>query len=324
MFGSEKYSRYNICSLSSGLLVALLSMSGCFAGMAKAPGGDDKADDVELPRYPDRSPPELTAMPFDLTLLACEHERDDIPRCFVPFGYDLDQDQVEPSWAWYTQASTDVYAVGAGEVLSTQFLEHNHADHTDMFKVVVRDHAEAAYAVEYIFVKNLQARRGDWVEPGDIIGQTGDFKDSGLGYFALAIKREESASVFHCPQHYFDEALKAEMETRLGTVVGSGIEDLCEASSVYCDSNSCSSSDYRVSFGDIDNGALIYKNSCSSCHGSSGEGAIGPPVFGAECLSCGSHQELSRRTAIDMPPEGACVDVCADDVAAYMRYQFTR
>lgn len=69
---------------------------------------------------------------------------------------------------------------------------------------------------------------------------------------------------------------------------------------------------------DAVNGAILYSENCAVCHGSNGEGGIGPSHIG--CSTCDSISSLSQKIGNDMPPSdpSSCVDDCADDTAAYI------
>lgn len=66
---------------------------------------------------------------------------------------------------------------------------------------------------------------------------------------------------------------------------------------------------------------------CASCHGDSGEGLPGrapSPLYGTQCLSCGSPAELVAVIDTRMPRANGhlCTDDCAEDLAAYIYETF--
>jgi hypothetical protein len=78
---------------------------------------------------------------------------------------------------------------------------------------------------------------------------------------------------------------------------------------------------YRPAYtqeGDPDNGEILFGQKCSICHGSSGEGGIGPTLVG--CSRCDDSTEIFEKIDADMPVgnPGDCVDQCARDIAAFI------
>lgn len=69
---------------------------------------------------------------------------------------------------------------------------------------------------------------------------------------------------------------------------------------------------------DATNGATLYAQSCAACHGSSGEGGIGPSHIG--CSICDSLQSLIDEIEDEMPTSDptTCTGTCAEDTAAYI------
>ncbi len=66
---------------------------------------------------------------------------------------------------------------------------------------------------------------------------------------------------------------------------------------------------------------------CASCHGDNGEGLPGrapSPLYGEQCLSCGSPAELVAVIDTRMPRANGhlCTDECAEDLAAYIYETF--
>ena len=78
------------------------------------------------------------------------------------------------------------------------------------------------------------------------------------------------------------------------------------------------SSNVRPQEGDPDNGAELYFEKCARCHGSAGEGGIGPPLRG--CSICDSLEALFEKINSDMPRDNPqdCIDTCAYDTAAFI------
>jgi len=70
--------------------------------------------------------------------------------------------------------------------------------------------------------------------------------------------------------------------------------------------------------GDPDNGAILFSQKCSVCHGESGQGGIGPSLIG--CSRCNSADSLFDKIDSDMPFGNPtdCIDTCARDTAAYI------
>jgi hypothetical protein len=70
--------------------------------------------------------------------------------------------------------------------------------------------------------------------------------------------------------------------------------------------------------GDAENGAMLFSQKCSRCHGESGQGGIGPSLIG--CSDCDSIDSLFDKIDDDMPFDNPtdCIDSCAWDAAAYI------
>ena len=70
--------------------------------------------------------------------------------------------------------------------------------------------------------------------------------------------------------------------------------------------------------GDPDNGAELYAQKCSRCHGSASEGGIGPSHRG--CSICDSLEALFEKINAEMPRDNPrdCTDTCAYDTAAFI------
>jgi len=70
--------------------------------------------------------------------------------------------------------------------------------------------------------------------------------------------------------------------------------------------------------GDAENGAILFSQKCSRCHGGAGQGGIGPSLVG--CDDCGSTDSLFDTINDDMPFDnpGDCIDTCAWDTAAFI------
>jgi cytochrome c len=70
--------------------------------------------------------------------------------------------------------------------------------------------------------------------------------------------------------------------------------------------------------GNPDNGADLYIQKCARCHGSAGEGGIGPSLKG--CSICDSFGALSEKINSEMPRDNPqdCIDMCAYDTAAFI------
>lgn len=70
--------------------------------------------------------------------------------------------------------------------------------------------------------------------------------------------------------------------------------------------------------GDPDTGAELYAQKCARCHGSAGEGGIGPSHRG--CSICDSLQFLFEKINSEMPRDNPqdCIDTCAWDTAAFI------
>lgn len=68
------------------------------------------------------------------------------------------------------------------------------------------------------------------------------------------------------------------------------------------------------------NGEEVYEEQCAGCHGDDGEGDVGGPLYGVECVACESLTSLIVEIEDQMPlntPED-CVDECADAVGEYV------
>lgn len=70
--------------------------------------------------------------------------------------------------------------------------------------------------------------------------------------------------------------------------------------------------------GDPDSGAELYAQKCARCHGSAGEGGIGPSHRG--CSICDSLEALFEEIDSEMPRDNPrdCTDTCAYDTAAFI------
>lgn len=78
------------------------------------------------------------------------------------------------------------------------------------------------------------------------------------------------------------------------------------------------SSNVTAQGGDPDNGAELYVQKCARCHGSAGEGGIGPSHRG--CSICDSLEALFEEINSEMPRDNPqdCTDTCAYDTAAFI------
>ena len=70
--------------------------------------------------------------------------------------------------------------------------------------------------------------------------------------------------------------------------------------------------------GDPDNGADLYAQKCARCHGSTGEGEIGPSL--KDCSICDSLEPLYDKIKAEMPYDNPqdCIDTCTSDTAAFI------
>ena len=72
----------------------------------------------------------------------------------------------------------------------------------------------------------------------------------------------------------------------------------------------------------VTNGAQLYKEQCSSCHGEDGMGAeIAGPVKGPQCKSCDTRENQIQKILTTMPiqsPE-SCDEDCAEAITDYLR-----
>lgn len=297
-----------------------------------SPNLDRADDDDAIPG--DATRPVLSASPIDLEggALACdpvpgrpaESERG----CFTPFV--LVPDSTSPYDAgWFTFVTANdapVRASSSGIVADVAYLEHSDLTHSDIFTVEIRGGDDAAFAVEYRGLKNLMVGEGDAVEVGQALGGAADYFDATFGAVALGVRRDQERMQRMCPTAFAEGPLSDLLEGARADSDAAWPDHArgtsCESTSLLCTAGQCESpGDFVVAHGDVDAGRRAWATACASCHGTIGEGGIGPPVChgdGCPCLDCGDHERLATRIEFDMPPEGYCDPKCSADLAAFI------
>ena len=286
----------------------------------------------------DGTPPSLSAAPIDLGALACdpvpgrpaEQERS----CFTPFIHAPASESSHDAGMFtaVTPAGAAVIAPASGVIDEVRFVTHDEAAHTDLFRVTIRQNDDSAFFLELHNVKQPVVEAGDEVVAGDVIGQAGSYYDEAFGALAFTVVRRQELVQRLCPQRYATPELVGEYEAALAQANAAwpdhAAASLCVATSLVCVSEPCEQpSDFVTAEGDIDAGRRLYASGCASCHGSEGEGDIGPQLCAGPscpCSDCIDHPTLAARIALDMPPEGSCEGECAADVAAFILYEFVQ
>lgn len=291
-------------------------------------------DDDSIPS--DGTPPQLSATPVDLAALACdpvpgrppEQERS----CFTPFVHALASTSPWDAGmlATITEAGTPVLAPAAGVVHEIRFTAHDEQAHVDLFQVTIRPNDDSAFFLELHNVTQPIVEVGDAVQPGDPIGQVGSHHDPAFGALAFSVVRRQELVQRLCPLRYataeVGDALDQALAVGNAAWPDHAVDSLCVAPSLVCVSEPCEQpGDFVPAQGDVDAGRRLYASGCATCHGSEGEGDIGPPLCSGPscpCSDCIDHATLADRIALDMPPEGSCEGECAADVAAFILHEF--
>ena len=247
--------------------------------------------------------------------------------CFRGFGSGAPDPA--PGVTFVTGAGVRIKAVTPGTVERVVFVAHDHLTHSDMFLIVTRASPTSVFAVAYRHVKDVGVRVGNPVVTGQVLGRSGDYFDLAHGRVMLSILRTQVYRQHLCPERFIRpearDAFRRVLEANREAWPAYADAELCRGVSVFCHADGCLDAPPELTYGDLEAGQSIYRSACASCHGIDGGGGVGPPLrpdANVLCESCDGHRALSARTALDMPPEGRCVDRCADDVAAFIRVGF--
>lgn len=293
-------------------------------------------DDDEIPN--DGTPPSLSAAPFDLAALACEpvpgRPAEQERSCFTPFTHALESASPYDAGMFtaITQAGASVRAPASGVIDEVRFTTHDEATHTDLFQVTIRPNDDSAFFLELHNVVQPSVEAGDEVAAGDVIGQAGGYYDEAFAALGFAVVRRQELVQRLCPDRYatqeFIDVHTAALAQGNAAWPDHAAASLCVAPSLVCVSEPCERpSDFVSAQGDVDAGRRLYASGCASCHGSEGEGDIGPALCSGPscpCSDCIDHATLAGRIALDMPPEGSCEGACAADVAAFILHEFVQ
>jgi hypothetical protein len=285
----------------------------------------------------DATPPVLSGALLDFEQdLRCddieERDADEERGCFTPFYLDETGGYEEAGFfSFVTANGQPVRAVASGVVDEITYQDHSMITHSDMFRIRVRAHDDAAFAVEYRWLKDFAVSEGDEIEVGEVIGAAGDYVSEEYGIVSLGVVRTQERLQRVCPATFATSELLAAFEAALQANNEAWPEhardELCEVPRLVCEGETCGGpGDFSVIYGDVDAGRRTYANSCASCHGAAGvENDIGGPLcYGAECecRACTDHDTLATRIEEDMPPEGYCDPTCAANVAAFILTEF--
>ena len=156
--------------------------------------------------------------------------------------------------------------------------------------------------------------------------------DEAFAALGFAVVRRQELVQRLCPERYatqeFTDTHAAALAQGNTAWPDHAAASLCVAPSLVCVSEPCEQpSDFVSAQGDVDAGRRLYASGCASCHGSEGEGDIGPALCSGPscpCSDCIDHATLAGRIALDMPPEGSCEGACAADVAAFILHEFVQ
>lgn len=194
-----------------------------------------------------------------------------------------------------------------------------------MFKLRIRLGEDSAFWHEYLQIKDLTVDVGDVVEPGDVLGRPGDYHDLEHARVGFGVVRHQETFVRLCPSHYATPPVLGELQAALAgsnEAFGPLWPDPCPQVALACIDAACDAPESFVAVGgDIDRGRRRYDTQCATCHGPNGEGDRGDPLIG--CSICTDQDTLAAYIAAEMPPGGSgCSGTCADDVAAFILWEF--
>ncbi len=225
------------------------------------------------------------------------------------------------------RSDAEVHAAARGFVDDIEFLAHDHLTHSDLYAIRIRLGEDSAFWHEYLDVKDLVVDLGDPIEAGDVLGRPGDYHDLDHGTVSLGIIRHQETFVRLCPSRFADDAVRDEFEAAVDAstqAFGPLWSAPCLEPALACIDDHCDGPDSFVAVGgDIDRGRRRYENQCAMCHGDQGQGDTHDPIIG--CSLCTDHAALAEYIDAEMPPAGAgCSGTCAEDVAAFIQWEFGR
>ncbi|MEM9453150.1 MAG: c-type cytochrome [Myxococcota bacterium] len=249
------------------------------------------------------------------------------PGCFRPFAHPEAPAAPEDLGAitFIAQADAEIHAAAGGFVDQIEFITHDHLTHSNLYLLRIRLGEDSAFWHEYIQIKDLLVEVGDPIEAGDVLGRPGDYHDLEHAKIGFGVVRHQEVFARLCPTRFADDPVLEQIEAAMAAsneAFGSGWEAPCLEPALACVSEPC---DQPASFvpvgGDIDRGRRRYESQCAMCHGAQGEGDIADPILG--CRSCVDQTTLAAFIDAHMPPTGAsCSGQCAEDVAAFILWEF--
>ena len=311
------------------------------ASSSSADSGDSTTGD-ESPSVPqDSTPPVFTASVLgldgaydpesgqlgELLCTPVSGGPDPYPGCFRPFFHPEAPAAPEDLGAmtFIAQADADIHAAAGGFVDEIEFITHDHLTHSDLYLLRIRLGEDSAFWHEYIQIKDLLVEVGDPVEAGDVLGRPGDYHDLEHAKIGFGVVRHQEVFARLCPSRFADGLVLGQIEAAMAAsneAFGSGWEAPCLEPALACVSEPCDQPDSFVAVGgDIDRGRRRYENQCAMCHGAQGEGDTADPILG--CRNCTDQATLADFIDVQMPPAGAgCSGQCAEDVAAFILWEF--
>lgn len=282
----------------------------------------------------DDTPPQIVRSPIDFADLSCPDAEwgTDSPPCVDPFVLKAGEFASSPGlFGLLTRLDTSVYASADGVVTAVRYIWHSHLVHEDMYELEIRPTQSSAFAVLYRHVQEPEVRVGQQVSVGDPLGRAGQFLQMPYGRSGIefGVQRVQETTQRLCIDRFASTEVVEELATELQQTAPEALSGrVCSEVALVCPDGDCENRDQLIpSPGDVDAGRRVYQVACGGCHGEDGEGLVaGDLCLGplCDCTTCGSHQRLVERIGLDMPPEGRCTDRCAEDVAAFLRFEFRR
>ena len=138
------------------------------------------------------------------------------PPCITPFALGTGISyEVAGYLTFVTGPEAQVHAVTPGVVESVLYQSHSDVSHLDIFRVLTRAHKNAAFAVEYRNVSDVQVKVGDKVAPGQVIATVGAGLDADYGKVSLTVLRHQEHTQRVCPERFFAAPLSQQFDQAL-------------------------------------------------------------------------------------------------------------